>query len=421
LRELAAVSALAALLINRGLKVRIAHLYHDWEAYRQLRPRIVAFPFFYGDTDPTLKRIFNNFNGPIINLAWEQIYYGIQKQVKEPRNIALSDRVTHCCWSADFADMLTRCGVRTDRIAFVGNPSFGLMREPYVLIEPKREQLASSFGLQLNKQWVLFTENYRWAFLTESQLKRFASWGGNRKSIDEAVAYCRTALRSLVLELNRLAETDFFERNEFVFRLRPASRHDQLERFLREEHLSLPAQVVVNKEYNARAWILASNIVVSSFSTTICDAALAGKQILVYSPIPFPEDLKYDWTKLVTTVDVLDERTLQDRFAGEPTRLRDYVEGRYLSFGDPIDNLATLFAHIGAQAGADNTPSAAMGRLRDITRFEAGRIGKRVVYPFLRRRKDLDKKLRITPYLDDLITIFSERRMVNGWRRILGL
>jgi surface carbohydrate biosynthesis protein len=420
-REFAVVSALAALLEKAGRTVKIAHIYHDTRAFRLLRPKLVAVPFFYGDYDETLKRLFEEYPGPILNLAFEQILYGIQKEMKEPRNIALSERIRHCAWSQEFVDFLCKAGVREDRVERVGSPNFGLALPPYIEIEPSREVLARASGLDPEKKWILFTENYRWAFITSSQTARFVSWGGTRKSIEEAIDYCRRSLRSLIIEIGQLANGGFFRDRRLVFRLRPSTRRDLFSRFLSENGLVLPAGVIVNKEFNARAWIRHSDIIVSSFSTTICDAALLGRPIFIYSPFPCPEALKYDWTDLVDAVETMDPAALLDPARGRPDRLAAHVKKGYLGFGDPMENLKETCLRVLAAEGADG--SAGRGILDGARAFwlELTRLTHAASYPLLLRSSpELDKRWRIRPYVDDLVTAFGERRAISAWKRVVG-
>ena len=59
------------------------------------------------------------------------------------------------------------------------------------------------------------------------------------------------------------------------------------------------ANLKIIKTETAREWILAADHVMSSHSTTLIEAALAGKPIHRFSPEAYPEAVALEWHGLV--------------------------------------------------------------------------------------------------------------------------
>ena len=105
---------------------------------------------------------------------------------------------------------------------------------------------------------------------------------------------------------------------------------------------------------------LRADHVISSHSTTLIEAALAGKPIHRFSPEPFPAALEAEWHSLVPE--------LNDREAflgamwqtpikptGEP--LADWARTRFFPVGDPFNAITEAIARFHAAAAPHTRPS----------------------------------------------------------------
>ena len=64
----------------------------------------------------------------------------------------------------------------------------------------------------------------------------------------------------------------------------------------------VPARMHFIKEKSVREWIMASDMVISSLSTSLVEAAIAGKPAYLLEPYPCPEFLQVDWQDYITTI-----------------------------------------------------------------------------------------------------------------------
>jgi CDP-glycerol glycerophosphotransferase (TagB/SpsB family) len=103
------------------------------------------------------------------------------------------------------------------------------------------------------------------------------------------------------------------------------------------------------KEGTVREWVLASDIVMSSYSTTLIEAAVANKPIYMIEPIHFPDYVQADWYDLVPQIETL-QRFLE--VIDDPTvpntcqPLQTWAHETLMNSVDPIGDLAHWLAAI---------------------------------------------------------------------------
>ena len=105
--------------------------------------------------------------------------------------------------------------------------------------------------------------------------------------------YCRDCLERLLGWLGRLCP-----RAEVVFRPRPATGIEDVRAFCRERLGGVPEGVRILKDGSVREWVLASDVTASAVSTTLIEAAVAGKAVAVAEPLPLPESMIHDWVRV---------------------------------------------------------------------------------------------------------------------------
>jgi hypothetical protein len=99
-----------------------------------------------------------------------------------------------------------------------------------------------------------------------------------------------------------------------------------------------------------RDWILASDVVISSYSTALIEAAVAGKPSFILKPVPLPESLHIEWHDLLPHLRSEDEMIAavvappQD---GDSPLAR-WARSTLMSRGDPILRIADELARIRA-------------------------------------------------------------------------
>ena len=354
-RELDLLCLLKTLLKSRhGIELKIANFYADAPLLlARPAPRLVLTPFFYAAEDVVLKDYVAGWpNARFVNLAWEQLFYPSHQTIKAPRDKFTRKKVTHLAWTRAFADYLESHGVLPRMTRLVGQGMYRLYGPPYRDYFAGRADLAAEFGLDPGKRWVFVPENYRWAFFTDFKLARLSRLGVERAELSEMRDYCSRSMAELVRWCQALAAAG---EAEVIFRPRPATSVVELTDFVAETLEGGAPAFRILKDRSAREWVLASDLVASSYSTVLIEAALAGKAILRVAPEPTPEGLRYDWCDLAPeAVDLtafLDACRRADPASGDP--LRQWAEETFFPAGDPVERLVETIAEQVRAAHAD--------------------------------------------------------------------
>jgi surface carbohydrate biosynthesis protein len=366
-RELDVAIACAIEVERRfGLTVEIANYYTDFEHLMGgVVPDVVLVPFFFSADDIGSKQYATRWpDAALIDLRWEQILYKVNQSLKRVRGDAARRSVWHVAWSEESAAEAIAQGVQPDKVLLTGHPLFSLYEPSYRGAFVPRSELAQRHGLSLEKRWLFFPENYRWAFVKDNSMRKLEARGTGVAANDLADlrAYCRDSLHDALLWLDRVARDEGWE---VIFRPRPSTNTEDLQALVAKALPDRPPRLHVVKDHSVRDWTLASDHVMSSFSTSLIEAALAGKPINTVSPAPVPELLRYEWCALVHDVATADAMAaaLRDPANRAPMApLAAWARRRFQPRGTPI---VVLAENIGRIASRYKLEGAARVTMRD--------------------------------------------------------
>ena len=349
-RELDAVTCMVdRLRSDFGIASEVRNYYQDiFSSLRRYDPKIVVFPFFYGaDHFHPVTYMERWPNAHFVNLGWEQVLQKVDVSMKTPRDQIAKTRVHHICWSHQHHEFMADSGVRPDRLHVAGNPVMQFYYLPYRKYFKSRAQMAADHKLDLAKKWVLFPENYFFAFLSRKALENLAtSQNANIEHLIQSREYCDQSLR-LLFEWTK--DLDPSKDPIFILRPRPATTQDQMIKFMHSAVGSPGKSVRIIKAETAREWILAADHIVSSYSTTLIEAALAGKPVHMFSPVPRPQALENEWQELVPKLqsrEALLEAIRSRSLSATGEGLAAWARSRLLPFGDPFDLMVQLIARL---------------------------------------------------------------------------
>jgi hypothetical protein len=257
-----------------------------------------VFPFFYGaDVTQAIEYLARWPDAIFLNLAWEQILMNVDIGVKTPRDKTVGERVYHICWTKKYRDFLSVRGVPLEHLLLTGNPTTKLYDLPYRTYFDGRIQLAKRHRLDPKRKWVLFPEAYQYAFMSERQLQSLVkTQNADSDLLNEARDYSNRSLEKLFSWLSELrTKTD----PVFILRPRPSTHPARVAEFIRKTIGGAHRNIAVIKSESVREWILATDHVISSHSTTLIEAAMAGKPVHIFSSEPIPQSLAATWHGLV--------------------------------------------------------------------------------------------------------------------------
>jgi surface carbohydrate biosynthesis protein len=346
-RELDVACAVKYYLQQRyGLSVKIIQFHLGIrEEMTKIRPQLVVLPFCYAaDTyrDTCLlywpKAIY-------FNLAWEQIFYrGIEKS-KAPRDEFSRNHVLHHAWGDFYAEYLQVHRVAKEHIFMNGNPAYALYDEPYRHHFMQRKALAEKHDLDPTKKWVFFPENYKWAFLTDRRRDSIVQLGQSHEIVDVMEHSCQQSLPEVMRWFCTTAnELDV----EIIIRPRPATPLEHFQTMAEAALDNVPDRIRFIKDETVREWILASDVVVSSISTSLIEAGVAGKATYVLEPYPIPDALYANWLEDAPRLKSRAELVAAclDKSDGARNQLGNWARRTMMAHGDSISNLADFMARL---------------------------------------------------------------------------
>ena len=344
-RELDIACAIKHLIECRhGLSLVLATRYHDIEkTLRRYEPQAVVVPYCYagGPWSDVLSRWPNI---PYINLAYEQLFSTLTSGYKIPKGVFPKERVLHVGWGDFYRDHLLSHGVQPQNIVVNGNPSYALYRKPYSRYFDTRDDLALRHGLDSGRRWVFVPENFGIVFVEPDRLKGYAGamgedkvrvWRENTvKSFQEVARWWRAAAESGGVEV--------------IVRPRPAIPDETFRAGVVEAIGPLPTHLHILKDGTVKEWNLASDLVLSNYSTTLVEAAVAGKPVFMLEPLPFPDFVRADWHDLVGRLKTQAEflEATKHPPADASRALKRHAEELMMAHGDAIGNLADLIADV---------------------------------------------------------------------------
>lgn len=347
-RELDIACAVKAQVHNRyGLDITIRNIYLDAnEVMKEYIPRIVVFPFLYRISDLAIEDYIQVWpQATYFNLAWEQVHYKAHLKMKAPGDEFSKRMVLHHAWGTFYENYLIENEVPHNHIFVNGNPVYQLYKKPYNRFFKQREWLAQQYKLDTSKKWVFIPENYKWAFFSDEKLKSSAERGGNYEEHLEMRAFCRESLKQLLYWCNEVGKKDGVE---IIFRPRPATNSQKMDMYFREYIGDVSTNLHFTKAETVREWILASDVVISSYSTSLIEAAVAGKIIFMVEPIPIPDSLYCDWYEYVPRIHTVAdfEQACLASIVHDNHALQNWAENTMLANSDPITGLTDFIASL---------------------------------------------------------------------------
>ena len=349
-RELDIACAVRAIARARyGVDVRLHFLANELDAaVQQGQPKLVVVPSCTSRAFAH-QEIFQRLSGAaILNAACEQLFSPGNRHYRLPRDQFARRHVLHVAAGEFFQNWLLESGVEASHILLTGSPTFQLYLPPYSrYYESNRAETASSYGLDASLPWILMPENFGAAFFKPSHVRKRIRGGYHRRQLAEYVDYSTRSFREIAKWCSAAAATGAVE---VIVRPRPAMSRDVFARAFVDasgEHQSEHLHFI--KEGSVREWIFASQITMSSYSTTLLEAAVAGRPAYLLSPFPVPESASSSWhdyaPRIQSRAELL-EVVRQAETVNCPSQLREWAQANLLGHGDAIENMARIIGDI---------------------------------------------------------------------------
>ena len=411
-RELDVACAITAILRRRyGMTVRIVQWPQSVPTlYGRVVPRVVVLPFCY--FEHSFDCLLEWRHAAFLNLSWEQLFYRGNVQAKTPRGRFAVSHVLHHAWSEAYAEFAREQMIPDKHVFVNGQPAYALYDEPYRGYFAQRGELALRYGLDPGKRWLFFPENYNWAFYPDQLLRFFVDAGQSADEVQEMREFCASSFRQVMRWFAGLAATGTVE---VIIRPRPSTPLADFRRAVEDVLPEIPGAMHIIQGETVREWILASDVVLSSHSTSLIEAAVAGRRAYMITPIEVPTPLRQQWHDLVprlrTEADFL-ATCLQSSDPNSQRPLERWARSILMSSGDAIEHLADYMARL-VKGEIDRPPVPS--RLCATAQGLQPQIPKWIWYIFRRSRA---RFRRLVPFTPDVATVREYVPMEEIERRI---
>ncbi len=315
-------------------------------ALATFQPKVVAIPYCMSVSDLGLEEIVRAWpHAKYINLSFEQVLGRTQRDFKTPRDTFAREVVLHHAWGEFFAEFLETSAVPRRQIVVNGNPAYTLLQPPYRnYYGNPRDELARRYGLDPAKRWVFVPENYGWAFFSDRMVRSRIQRGFNPRHAYQYRDFARASLRAVAQWWRDAASLDAIE---IIVRPRPAIQRELFIETITAMAGALPKRLHIIKDGTVREWLFASDVVFSSFSTTLLEAAVVQKPLYMMTPQPFPDFIYSEWYDLAENVESADafmDVITRPELDANWQSLHAWVQNEMMSNGDALANLAGILA-----------------------------------------------------------------------------
>ena len=284
--------------LQYGLRTSIKSLNFDYYQLIYIQPKVIVVPYMTNESEFPTKQIikfFGNYS-KILCMHWEQFLSKANKDYKRPNSRFIQEKVYHIAWQSFFKNYLVESGVNAKNIFITGKPSNSILFQKQKEADELRQQFSVDYGLDKSKNWLFLPMNYAWAFSNDNLIEAKVKNGYNREIGYAYREYARKCLRQFVKFIQEVEKA--FTNLQIVIRPHPSISKSQYREVLDRNNIKYH-NVKFISDHTIFEWIAASDIVGSSWSTSVYDARLVGKPVFLYTPYKRPDFLDVEWNGAV--------------------------------------------------------------------------------------------------------------------------
>lgn len=238
-------------------------------------------------------------NAKVISLNWEQLLSESNKDFKKPKDKFIWDSVMHLAWSSSYKNFLEQSGVLSQNIEVIGNPLTQALFEFVNENSDVKVKIQKKYSLDLRKKNIFFPMNYGWAFYSDKTILCKIKQGYNANVAYQYRDYSQDCLERFCLFIKDLV---LLNELNIIIRPHPSISVEQYQCVFNRIAPEVLDKIVISKEYTIKEWISISDIVSSSWSTSVWDAANIGKKVFLFTPFARPDWLNTWWNDLVPNI-----------------------------------------------------------------------------------------------------------------------
>lgn len=239
-----------------------------------------------------------------ISHRWEQNLSPYNFKFKAPREEFEKNEVILFAWDEEFKNYLIEYGVKKKNIKVVGNIANNLLYNMKSQKQVLKNRLSKEFNLNNNKEWIFLPLNFGWAFMSEEAINLRIKNGYDEKIAKEYKEFSQKCLKEFIYFIDKVAKNYDYE---IILRPHPSITEANYIKQFKDILGYVPNNLIINKAYSIREWIIASDIIGSNWSTSVWDAYKIGKKSFYFTPYKRPEWLNTYWLDEVINIKSIEE------------------------------------------------------------------------------------------------------------------
>lgn len=299
-RELSSVKAIAEGLKALGKTSCVLSLEFFGYMMQYISANNIVVPYSISSESWPLKYVKRIFpHAQVYSLNWEQLLSDANKAFKKPRDSYIKCNIKHLAWSEDYKRFLVDSGVVQENVRVLGNPLSQLLQEFVEDSHEVKRSLFSEFDLNPNKETIFFPMNYGWAFFTDEVILKKIAQGYDAEVAYEYRNYSRKCISEFCFFIRDVVSLGNYN---IVIRPHPSISEEQYKEVFDQNCPGVIENVLLTKKYTIKEWIASSDIIASSWSTSVWDAASIGKKVFLYTPYQRPVWLNTWWNNVVPNI-----------------------------------------------------------------------------------------------------------------------
>lgn len=256
----------------------------------------------YGEGQLIYESFLKNPN--VISHKWEQLlveYSFLQLESKNEvwYNDFLKNKVPFLTWNQDFKNYLVSLGINDKNIFTTGNIATNLLNIMSKSSDEYKTKLTKEFNIDRNKKIIFIPITLEYVFTPESFIiKKYQHSEEKTRVLLDVRNYYIKSFEAILKFMKALLKD---EKNYIVFRPHPGESEEMYSKIFQENSI-LTNNIIVTKEYTIREWILTSDVIISTYSSTVWDAYCIGKKACFLSPFDPPKEMRADWFNIPTHI-----------------------------------------------------------------------------------------------------------------------
>jgi len=285
-REMQISKYLKKKLEQENYSVIIASLhFHTHLILFQYEIKTIITPYI-GFGKSSISNLFFKVHGlniNYINMNYEQFLFPFAGKFKVPKIEPAKKYQINFAWGDHFKEYLANSGASKNNIHVTGRPYAKIIKELNLIKNEIKIDLATKFNLDLNKKWVFIALTDPLSFLDDLTLDKIVKAGADREGMYVQVNHDRESIVKLCSVLSDLDKINNHENFEFILRPHPSISSNSYLDLFHKNNLKIPKCLRIIKGSSAPNWLVASDVLITNYSTLIIDAYNCNKKILTFN------------------------------------------------------------------------------------------------------------------------------------------